>query len=63
MADGIARKRRRYSEQERAAILRDAEQLGVVAAAERHGVPKTTVSNWRSRGAGERASIRRQLRG
>ena len=31
-------------------ILRDAEQFGVVAAAKRHGVPQTTISNWRNRG-------------
>ena len=48
MADG-SRKRRSYTEQDRTEILRDAEQLGVVAAAKRHGVPQTTISNWRNR--------------
>ena len=49
MSDEEVRKRRRYTDRERAAILLDAERLGVVAAASRHGVPQTTVSNWRNR--------------
>ena len=43
------RGRRRYSEEERETILGDAEALGVAAAARKHGVPQTTVSNWRNR--------------
>ena len=42
------RGRRRYSEEEREAILADAEALGVAAAARKHGAPQTTVSNWRN---------------
>lgn len=43
------RQRRSYSDEDRAAILRDAEEIGVVEAGKRHGVPKTTISGWRRR--------------
>jgi transposase-like protein len=49
MADTSKRKRRRYTDGERAEILRDAEQLGVAATADKHGIPQSTVSNWRNR--------------
>jgi len=51
MADASKRKRRRYTDEERAQILRDAEHLGVAATADKHGIPQSTVSNWRNRGA------------
>lgn len=41
--------RRRYSEKERGAILADAESLGVAETARKHGVPQSTISNWRNR--------------
>lgn len=46
-------KRRRYTEQQRAAICKDAERDGVAEAARRHGVPQSTLSNWRNRDARE----------
>ena len=56
------RLRRRYTDEERTAILADAELLGVMEASRKHGVPQTTVSNWRTRsrkaGASERAQGR-----
>ena len=45
------RKRRRYTSEERAAIFADAAKVGVAEASRRHGVPKSTVSNWRNRDA------------
>lgn len=39
-------RRRRYSAAERAAIVADAASLGVTEAAERHGVPQSTLSTW-----------------
>lgn len=51
MADDTKRKRRRYSEQERTLLLRDAEELGVAEAARRHSLPQSTLSNWRNRDA------------
>ena len=51
------RARRRYTDEQRERILRDAEMFGVCDAAHRHGVPESTVSKWRStaRAAGEEA--------
>ena len=43
------RRRRRYSAEQREEILADAESLGVMEASRKHGVPQTTVSNWRNR--------------
>jgi putative transposase len=43
------RGRRSYSAEQREAILADAEALGVGEAARKHGVPQSTVSNWRNR--------------
>jgi putative transposase len=40
------RKRRQYTANERATILAAVEEVGVVEAARRHGVPQTTVSSW-----------------
>jgi transposase-like protein len=40
------RKRRQYTANERATILAAVEEVGVVEAARRHGVPQTTVSRW-----------------
>jgi len=41
--------RRQYSDEERDAILADAEALGVAESARKHGVPQSTLSNWRNR--------------
>lgn len=43
------RSRRRYSEKERETILADAEALGPAEAGRKHGVPQSTISNWRKR--------------
>lgn len=40
--------RRRYTEQEREEVLADVALLGVSGAAKKHGMPVTTVSQWRS---------------
>ena len=42
-------RRRRYTDEQREAILKDAESLGVVEAARKHRMPQTTVSHWRNR--------------
>ncbi|MDP6607310.1 MAG: transposase [Dehalococcoidia bacterium] len=42
-------RRRRYSADERESILADAESLGVAETARKHGVPQSTISNWRNR--------------
>jgi len=47
------RKRRQYTRTERNEILAAAEEIGLAEAARRHGVPQTTVSNWRNRDAGK----------
>jgi len=47
------RPRRRYTAEERAKVLADVPQLGVVGAASKHGVPLTTVSQWNT---GKRAA-------
>jgi transposase-like protein len=57
MAEETERKRRRHSEQERALLLRDADQLGVAEAARLHGLPQSTLSNWRHRGARQSTSV------
>lgn len=41
------RRRKRYSEKERAEVLSDALTLGVCEAARKHGVPQSCVSRWR----------------
>jgi putative transposase len=51
MANANAKKRRKYTDEERADILRDAEHIGVAATADKHGIPQSTVSNWRNRKA------------
>src|SRR5690606_29151789 len=43
------RRRRRYTPQERQDILRDAEKVGVGEAARQHGIPESTLFNWRHR--------------
>lgn len=43
------RRRRRYTAEQREEILADAESVGVAKASRKHGVPQSTVSNWRSR--------------
>ena len=52
MMDGNAtgkRERRRYTDKQREMLLADAESLGVMKAARKHGVPQPTISNWRRR--------------
>lgn len=46
------RSRRRYTAEERGAILRDVDELGLSSAARKHGVPTTTVFNWKKRRQG-----------
>jgi len=41
-----SRRQRQYSDEEKEAVVRDAPQLGVIAAARKHGVPKSTASQW-----------------
>jgi putative transposase len=45
------RKRRQYTAKEREQILAAAERLGVCEAAREHGIPQSTLSNWRHRSA------------
>ncbi|MBN1609609.1 MAG: DDE-type integrase/transposase/recombinase [Polyangiaceae bacterium] len=45
---GTRQQRRRYTAEQRAAVVRDARQLGVVGAAKQHGVPQSCVSRWAS---------------
>src|SRR5215208_4816724 len=45
------RKRRQYTIEDRVEILEAVDEVGVVKAARRHGVPQTTVSNWLHRDA------------
>jgi putative transposase len=45
------RKRRRYTAEDRAAVLATVKRVGVVEAGRRHDVPQTTVSSWLARGA------------
>ena len=49
MTTNGTRQRRRYSAAQREEIMADAEALGVMEAARKHGVPQTTVSTWRRR--------------
>jgi putative transposase len=44
-------KRRGYGVEEREKILADAERLGVAEAARLHGMPQSSLSNWRNRDA------------
>lgn len=53
--------RRRYTTEQRAAILADVSELGVVGAARKHGLPITTVSNWKSRKPNGAAKQQREL--
>jgi len=43
---------RKYTVKQREAAQRDADKLGLLAAAEQHGIPVTTLKNWRKRKAG-----------
>ncbi len=43
---------RKYTVKQRRAALRDADKLGLLAAAEQHGIPITTLKNWWKRKAG-----------
>ena len=47
-SNGTRQQRRRYTAEQREAVIRDALQVGVVAAAEQHGVPQSCVSRWSS---------------
>jgi transposase InsO family protein len=53
-----ARTRRRYTARERSTILDDVEELGVVEASRRHGVPQTTVSGWCQRDPSRRTAAK-----
>lgn len=48
--EGATQGRRSYTAEQREEILRDAEALGVCAAARKHGIPQPTISNWRRAG-------------
>jgi len=39
-------KRRKYTKDEQDAVLADVKKMGVCAAARKHGIPQTSVSNW-----------------
>lgn len=41
-------KRRRYTADEKAKVVEDAERMGVCAAAKKHGMDPSNVSRWRS---------------
>ena len=41
-------RRTKYTEHTRAKILGDAYTMGTCAAADKHGVPRSTVSRWRT---------------
>ena len=43
---------RKYTVKQRRAALRDADKLGLLAVAEQHGIPITTLKNWWKRKAG-----------
>jgi putative transposase len=45
-SNGDRQQRRRYTAEQRKAVVADALQVGVVAAAEQHGVPQSCVSRW-----------------
>jgi putative transposase len=53
-------KRRGYGVEEREKILADAERLGVAEAARLHGMPQSSLSNWRNRDARGADKLRRK---
>jgi putative transposase len=53
--------RRRYTAEQRKAVVADALQIGVVAAAEQHGVPQSCVSRWSSEARQQAATPRREV--
>lgn len=55
-ASNEARKRRRYTAEDRARVLATVKEVGVVEAGRQHGVPQTTVSTWLGRGAAKIAT-------
>ena len=57
-AEGAGR-RRRYTEAEQQAVVRDAAEAGVCAAARKHAVPESCVSRWvaRSRAVAKRGAV------
>src|SRR6185312_11936168 len=48
--------RRSYTKEQREAVLADVPTLGVSAAAKKHGVPQTTLTNW-----GKAAGVQRAV--
>lgn len=54
---GSRRQRRRYSDEEKEAVVRDAGEIGVSGAAGKHGVPKSNVSQWCKRALGSGGGI------
>jgi len=47
-SNGTRQRRRQYTTEQRKAVVKDALRVGVVAAAEQHGVPQSCVSRWSS---------------
>jgi len=56
------RKRRKYTAEERAEILKAVDEVGVVEAARRRGIPQTTVSNWLHRDAAKVAVAQKAVK-
>ena len=52
-----AKKRRTYSKAQRDAVLADAKEIGVCAAARKHGIPQTSVGNWLTRPGRKAATL------
>jgi transposase InsO family protein len=63
-SNGTRPQRRRYTAEQRKAVVADALQIGVLAAAEQHGVPQSCVSRWSSQARNaEGEGHRRQVPG
>jgi putative transposase len=58
---GSERQQRKYTEETRSEVTEDAMTLGVNAAAEKHHVPKSTVSRWK--GLAQTAATQKKKRG
>ena len=51
----MSSKRRRHTAEDRARVLADVRELGVVGAAQAHGVPQSCVSRWNAKSAKRKA--------